>query len=75
MDGLDVYIDDYNVSEPIPQAMLAGLAHARDMLFGPADGEERPQPDAVPAAQAASGEGAAPGEADNPAAPAQGAER
>ena len=25
MDGLDTYIDDYSVSEPIPQAMLAGL--------------------------------------------------
>ncbi|MGB6056366.1 MAG: DUF3306 domain-containing protein [Burkholderiaceae bacterium] len=32
MDGLDVYIDDYSVSEPIPQAMLRQLNHARALL-------------------------------------------
>jgi hypothetical protein len=37
MDGLDVYIDDYNVFEPIPEEMLQNLAHAREMLFGPAE--------------------------------------
>lgn len=33
MDGLDVYIDDYSVSEPIPEAMMATLNHARGLLF------------------------------------------
>jgi hypothetical protein len=32
MDGLDVYIDDYSVSEPIPPAMLAGLKQAQRIL-------------------------------------------
>ena len=29
MDGLDVYIDDYSKTEPIPAAMLAGLKQAQ----------------------------------------------
>ena len=32
MDGLDVYIDDYSKSEPIPPAMLAGMKTAQDIL-------------------------------------------
>ena len=32
MDGLDVYIDDYSKSEPIPPAMLAGLRQAQNIL-------------------------------------------
>jgi hypothetical protein len=32
MDGLDVYIEDYNKFEPIPAAMLAALNHARGLL-------------------------------------------
>lgn len=32
MDGLDVYIDDYNKFEPIPAAMLASLEHAKGVL-------------------------------------------
>lgn len=36
MDGLDVYIDDYSIYEPIAAEMLPNLAHARAMLF-PAD--------------------------------------
>lgn len=32
MDGLDIYIDDYNKFEPIPAAMLAMLAHAKPLL-------------------------------------------
>ncbi len=35
MDGLDVYIDDYSKDDPIPDAMLATLEHARQTLFGP----------------------------------------
>ena len=32
MDGLDVYIDDYSKTEPIPPAMLAGLRQAQNIL-------------------------------------------
>lgn len=32
MDGLDVYIDDYSKTEPIPAAMMAGLRQAQDIL-------------------------------------------
>jgi len=35
MDGLDVYIDDYSKEDPIPEAMLATLEHARQTLLGP----------------------------------------
>lgn len=34
MDGLDVYIDDYTKSDPIPPEMMAMLRHAKD-LFAP----------------------------------------
>jgi hypothetical protein len=40
MDGLDVYIDDYNTFEPIPEAMLRRMQQARGLLF--ADEEELP---------------------------------
>jgi len=33
MDGLDVYIDDYSLPDPIDEAMLQTLAHARGLLF------------------------------------------
>ena len=42
MDGLDVYIDDYSKSEPIPAAMLASLRQAQKILEW-AKGEEREQ--------------------------------
>lgn len=32
MDGLDVYIDDFTKSDPIPAAMLASMEHARNMF-------------------------------------------
>jgi hypothetical protein len=38
MDGLDTYIDDYSVSDPIPEAMLKQMKHAQDIIFA---GEER----------------------------------
>jgi hypothetical protein len=43
MDGLDVYIDDYSKSEPIPPAMLAGLQQAQNILQW-ARGEEKEAP-------------------------------
>ena len=33
MDGLDTYIDDYTISDPIPEAMLATLNQARGLIF------------------------------------------
>ena len=32
MDGLDTYIDDYSISEPIPAAMLAEMKQAQNIL-------------------------------------------
>lgn len=58
MDGLDVYIDDYNKFEPIPEEMLRQMEQARNLLFG---GEEK-QADAGPSA--AQSEGGALGEAE-----------
>ena len=46
MDGLDIYIDDYNISDPIPPEMMATLNQARGLLFdepaGPANSPEMP---------------------------------
>jgi hypothetical protein len=44
MDGLDVYIDDYSIEDPIPPGMLAQLQHAQTTLFGPA-AEEKTEED------------------------------
>jgi len=42
MDGLDVYIDDYSKTEPIPPEMLAGLRQAQNILrWAKEDTEER----------------------------------
>lgn len=61
MDGLDVYIDDYSVADPIPSAMLKTLSAARTLgLF---DDEEKKE-----VASAAGSDGAAAPEAlDAPA--------
>ena len=58
MDGMDVYIDDYSKTEPIPPAMMAGLRQAQKILEW-AKGEEkdepveRASPDAIEAARPA----------------------
>jgi hypothetical protein len=41
MDGLDVYIDDYSKTEPIPAAMLAGLRQAQQILDWAKEDEEK----------------------------------
>ena len=47
MDGLDVYIDDYSKSEPIPPEMLAGLRQAQNILrWAKEDREEREREEA-----------------------------
>lgn len=43
MDGLDVYIEDFNIYEPLTHAELPNLAHARDLLFA----QSEPGPEAV----------------------------
>jgi hypothetical protein len=43
MDGLDVYIDDYSKTEPIPAAMLASLKQAQRILGWAAETEEQAQ--------------------------------
>lgn len=57
MDGLDVYIDDYSKTEPIPAAMLAQLRQAQNILeWAKGDEKQKPEgaaPDAVAAAQPA----------------------
>lgn len=40
MDGLDVYIDDYGIPDPIPPSMLAALKRADPLLFGETPAEE-----------------------------------
>ena len=51
MDGLDVYIDDYSKSEPIPPEMLAGLRQAQKILeWAKEDTEERKKKDLEQAA-------------------------
>ena len=48
MDGLDVYIDDYSKSEPIPAAMLASLKQAQRILeWAKEDELERAREDAA----------------------------
>ena len=51
MDGLDVYIDDYSKPDPIPYAMLRGLASAK--FLGLFDAEEKEEAAAREAAAAA----------------------
>lgn len=58
MDGLDIYIDDYSKDDPIPQAMLAKLEHAKATLFGREQDKDKvqdakePEPEAQDVAQA-----------------------
>jgi hypothetical protein len=76
MDGLDVYIDDYSKTEPIPPAMLAGLRQAQ-RIFEWAKGEQNTAPAARTGPEPV--EGAQPAALEPPAAPASpapdGAER
>lgn len=42
MDGLDVYIDDYSLPDPIPETMLSKLEHVKDILGR----KQEPEPEA-----------------------------
>lgn len=51
VDGLDVYIDDFNKPDPISAAMLASLDHARNLLARAMDDEPPPAPKPQPGAE------------------------
>lgn len=74
MDGLDTYIDDYSKPDPIPEAMLRTLEHAKGLLFDDEkkEGEAKPEkptekPDAVAARPEGQGEAIAEAQASPPA--------
>lgn len=50
MDGLDTYIDDYSIEDPISPELLEQLQHVKRTLFGPEpekpEVEEEPRPPA-----------------------------
>ena len=52
MDGLDVYIDDYNKPDPIPPEMLRQLASAKFLKLFDDEEEEKEQDEAGPMAKA-----------------------
>jgi hypothetical protein len=54
MDGLDVYIDDYNKPDPIPPEMLRQLASAKFLkLFDDEEEEKKGEAEPVPKAPTA----------------------
>jgi hypothetical protein len=55
MDGLDTYIDDYTISEPISDELLARIEQVREQLLAPPKPKEEEE-------QAKPSEGAAPAE-------------
>lgn len=63
MDGLDTYIDDYSISDPLPAAMLSELKQAQNILAWAreteAEAELRRNPPAVEAERIADHSGAA----------------
>lgn len=63
MDGLDIYIDDYSKSDPIPESMLRQMTSAKFLnLFDDEDSKEKEGKDRQ-------GEGAIAGPQDDPASP------
>ena len=69
MDGLDTYIDDYAKADPIPEAMLKALNHARGLLF---DREQEHGASEATAARAAGEPAHAPAPASPPVQSAEG---
>jgi Protein of unknown function (DUF3306) len=43
MDGLDIYVDDYSISEPIPEAMLRQMTSAKFLKIFDDDEDEEPE--------------------------------
>jgi hypothetical protein len=57
MDGLDVYIDDYNKPDPLPASMLRRMAQSQFLGLFTDDGEHpKPSPPAAPTTVARSAE-------------------
>jgi Protein of unknown function (DUF3306) len=50
MDGLDVYIDDYNTPDPLPKAIMRTMLQARalGLLDDELKDQDKPEPDASP---------------------------
>lgn len=63
MDGLDMYMDDYNKPSPMSAAMLAALEHAKSALRPSEPHKPQVTADAMDAAAAAAQEAAGSGEA------------
>ena len=72
MDGLDVYIDDYSKTEPIPAAMLASLQQAQ-RIFAWAAEEKEKVVESAPAPSTESPPVALPAEAEGESQPASAA--
>ncbi|MDD2742878.1 MAG: DUF3306 domain-containing protein [Rhodocyclaceae bacterium] len=53
MDGLDIYIDDYSISDPIPDEMMATLHQMRSIVEEPQSAEPAAESAEVPAAASA----------------------
>lgn len=72
MDGLDVYIDDYNTPNPLPVAIMKTLVQARAMGLIDDELKEQDPPRAAEASQPgeAVGEGAGPADGEGTAEPA-----
>ena len=59
MDGLDIYIDDYSKSDPIPESMLRQMTSAKFLnLFEEEDAEKNESQEASPASAVAPGDAA-----------------
>ena len=70
MDGLDTYIDDYGLPDPIPESMLRRMTQSKFLRLFESDAEPAPDGEAIAAADSQAG--ATPPEAspDGAAAPA-----
>lgn len=53
MDGLDIYIDDYSISDPIPDEMMATLHQMRSIVEEPQSAEPAAESAEAPAAASA----------------------
>ncbi len=51
MDGLDTYIDDYSLADPIPEAMLRRLNQAKELFLFDDENKAAAGADAAPATE------------------------
>ena len=70
MDGLDVYIDDYSKTEPIPPEMMAGLRQAQMILASAREDTEQREREELARKRLAQEQSPMPGEASQTLAPA-----